>query len=196
MLSVRLGLLKNKVMVRELVLAILLFVLISSCNQDDNIIPDGYTGTLTALRDGKELTNPIKISDNRVNPSDSMILALTASFYDSAQVLIESLAITSIKPIFEQQSLNMGYFACRCTYVRFTTVIDGHIPGDRYEIDTTIVNNFIRITNYNSAKAEIEGIFNISLILTRDSNEPGNPPQTIEFTDGKFTSKVQREWFE
>ena len=69
-------------------------------------------------------------------------------------------------------------------------------PNDVYSVDTTAVNNFIHFTSYNSQKAEVEGIFNVSMVLTRDGNHPSHPPNSIVFSKGKFTVKVKREWFE
>ena len=103
--------------------------------------------------------------------------------------------MTSIKPVLEKQTIKRrgGECSVNCEIgVLFTTWLDGDVPNEVYSVDTTAVNNFIHFTSYNSQKAEVEGIFNV--ILTRDGNHP--PPNSIVFSNGKFTVKVKREWFE
>lgn len=182
-------------MIKQLILFMLIFSLIA-CSKDDSLIPDIYTGTATALKNGEEW-NSLAYFDE-INTSTPTFIIRADIFNDEGHWR-ETFDIRRILPNFDIQEITttdnqneLGLLSAD-----YATILDdGDVLGDIYSLDTTAVNNFIQITSYNSSRAEINGIFNVSLILTRDSNEPSTPPQNLEFTNGAFTVKVQREWFE
>ena len=62
--------------------------------------------------------------------------------------------------------------------------------------DTTSTNNYIQLTKIDKKKCEISGVFNLRLKLISDDGDGPTPPETIEFTNGQFRSRVKREWIE
>lgn len=184
-------------MTKHLILAILILAL-GACSKDDgSLIPNIYTGTASALKNGKEWSSLAYFEVmNSYNPKTFI---LRTDVYNDSGIWRETFDIRRILPNFDIQEitstdnqntldlLSAGYG---------TLIEDGDVVGDIYELDTTATNNFIQITNYNSERAEIKGKFNVSLVLTRDDGYGDVPPQTLEFTNGEFTVKVEREWFE
>jgi len=180
------------------------FVILLSCKKEDTPtpIPITYTGTATALKNGEEWENKITFSDNSPFNNNPLILAMVSQTDDKNGLVIETWALVSIRPIFGKQFIKGSWETCplNCPLdVRLTTWIDGDVPNNRYVIDSTEFNNLIQIIKYDSIKQEIIGEFSMKLKLIREGN--GNPtgeepPQTLEFTNGKFTTKVKKEWFE
>lgn len=190
------GLLKNRTMIKQLTLFVFLLALVSCIKEPSPLpIPDIYTGTSTALKNGEEWRSLTYFVEMKSEPQR---YGLRANVHNTEGHWRETFDIRRIKANMDIQEITsldknnqLGLLSAG-----YGTLIDGDVAGDIYSLDTTATNNFIQITSYNSSKAEIAGIFNVSFVLTRDSNEPGTPPQTLEFTDGKFTAKVEREWFE
>lgn len=184
-------------MVKHLILFILIFSFMA-CNKDNgNLVPDIYTGTASATKNGEEW-NSLAYFDE-INSSNPSLFILRMDIYNNAGIWRETFDIRRIQASFEVQEITsidnqneLGLLSADYSTILF----DGDVVGDIYGLDTTATNKIIQITSYNSSRAEIKGIFNVSLILTRDSNEPGTPPQNLVFTNGEFTVKVQREWFE
>ncbi|MCH7523985.1 MAG: hypothetical protein IIC74_02980 [Bacteroidetes bacterium] len=194
-LSKPLNLLKNKMMTKKLLLFILI-VIIMACINDDNIGPDKI-GEVTALKNG------IEWSANIYNFGKSLPFDIGFSMgikvYNNKGFLREDLYFYRFQNHFNPQTIYLtnAHVENDSVGVFYTTLIDdGDVLGDIYDLDTTTTNNFIQITSYNSSKAEIKGIFNVSLILTRDDGDGDPPPQTIELKNGKFSVKVDRAWFE
>lgn len=191
----RLSLLKNKRMSNKIVLFILIFGFIA-CSSDDDIGSDIYTGTATALKNGEAWSSVAYFDEISTSPSSFI---LRADVYNNAGLWRETFDIRRIQPNLDIQEItstdnqnDLGLLSADYS----TLIDDGDVVGDIYGLDTTASNNFIQITSYNSSRAEIEGIFSVTLVLIRDSNDPGTPPQILEFTNGRFTVKVKREWFE
>ncbi len=188
-------------MIKKLIVLVFLFALIS-CNKDDDPTMNEYLGIVTVLKDGKELVKEISIFDNhRVDSTKPLALGWVFRTYNSVGELTEIFSMTSIKPVLEKQFIEgrVDFSPCGidCPInVGVVTWIDGDVPHDVYSVDTTAANNFIHFTNYNSKKAEVEGIFNVAMVLTRAGNDSSPPPSSIIFSNGKFTVKVKREWFE
>ncbi len=182
-------------MVRQLILFILILGLMA-CNKDDGLIPDIYTGTATALKNGEEWNSLVSFDEMSSFPSSFI---LSTGVYNNEGHLREIFDIRRIRPNMNIQEITStdNQNDLDLLSADYSTILDdGDVLGDIYDLDTTATDNFIQITNYNASRAEIKGIFNVSLVLTRDSNEPGTPPQNLVFTNGRFTVKVQREWFE
>ncbi len=169
---------------------------ISSCNVEVNPIPNIYTGIATALKNGEEWNSVTYFDEIESEPS---LFILRADVYNNTGFWRETFDIRRIQGNMDIQEITTPnnqneLYLLSSNYG--TLIDDGDVVGDIYSLDTTATNNFIQITNYNSFKAEIEGIFNVSFILTKDDKQGPVPPQTLVFTNGKFTAKVKRNWFE
>ncbi|MCH7525096.1 MAG: hypothetical protein IIC74_08820 [Bacteroidetes bacterium] len=182
-------------MIKHLILFMLIFGLIA-CNKDDDFSPVKI-GNATALKNGVGWSaNVYYFTEN--SPSN-LGFSMGMEVYNNEGLRRENISFIRFKNHFNPQTIYPTNYQIENDSIRifYSTILDdGDVVGDIYDIDTTATNNFIQITSYNSSRAEIKGIFNVSLILTRDSNEPGTPPQNLVFTNGEFTVKVQREWFE
>jgi len=186
-------------MVKKLVILVIIFSTLS-CNKDDDQIPDKYTGTITALKNGEEWKALAFFEEinsfDETNRSSTFIL--TGNVIGNDGYIAEIFNVRKILSNFNIQDItstdnqnNLGLLSAE-----YYTIWEGDALNDIYALDTTATNNFIQIKGYNESKAEITGIFNVSLILTRAGNNPGTPPETLEIKNGEFTVKVKREWFE
>jgi hypothetical protein len=177
-------------------LSIILFS--TSCKEDD-ASPDIYTGEASALKNGEDWI-AVAYFDLISKPAiaNPPTYFLRADVFNKAGFWREAFNIRQFESNFSKQKIVLnsqnekGLISCDYS----TFIDDGDVVGDIYKLDATATNNFIQITNYSSSKAEVEGVFNVSLILSRDDGEGDAPPEKLEFTNGKFRVKVKREWFE
>lgn len=182
------GLLNNNMMRLNILKISFLLVLFPSCDSKDNPSPVVENGSITASLNGQPWNNAEVI----FNKSKSFKFWLVATVSSKEGFAREHLSIKGISPLLQERQI----ITPSENLVRYTTFIDdGDAISSAYVLDTTALNNFIQITKYDSSKGEIEGIFNVSFTLDFDSKVE-DYPQTLEFTDGKFTVKVEREWFE
>jgi len=182
----------------KMVMIFSMILLLAGCNKDDSPVPDIYSGTASAFVNDILWEFKIQISDNRVNPSDSLILAITNSSTEDGEIF-KSLSITRVKPIFQYQIIEIQNFNCIGTcpvMASYFTTLESDVIGDKYSVDSTLQSHFIQILSYGQTSQQIQGIFNITFVLTRDDGEGETPPEKLEFTNGKFTAKVKKEWFE
>lgn len=182
----------------RLIFLLSIILCFSSCNEDD-ASPEKYTGEASALKNGEEwlakaYVDIITIPEIAAPPT----FILRANVYNEQGLWREAFDIRQFEMEFNQQKivLNEQNFKGQISSDFVTLIDDGDVLGDIYKLDTTSNNNFIQITNYNSSRALLEGIFNVSFILFRDDGEGDVPPEKLKFTNGKFTAKVKKEWFE
>lgn len=171
---------------------------ITGCNKDDGVESDRLSGEASAKINGELWEFPIHISDNRVDPAHSLILAITHNSTEDGEIF-RRLSMTRIKPSLQIQQIEIVDFYCiiDCPVMsRYSTTFESDVGGDRYSVDTVSTNNFIQITDYDPSRAEIEGIFNVTYVLSHDDGHGETPPERLEFRDGKFEVRVEREWFE
>ena len=90
----------------KMTLFLSIFLLLTGCNKDDSPVPDIYSETASAFVNDILWEFKIQISDNRVNPSDSLILAITNSSTEDGEIF-KSLSITRVKPIFQYQIIEI-----------------------------------------------------------------------------------------
>ncbi len=172
-------------------LSIILFT--TSCKEDD-ASPDKYTGEASALKNGQEW-----VAQSFLDQVTDSTHIFRGNVYNNQGFRRECFDIRHFRSVFHKQQIvtvdRLNEFGLIST--DYNTVLDdGDVLGDIYKLDKTASNNFIQITNYSSSKAEVEGVFNVTMILSRASNDGGTPPEKLEFTNGKFRVKVKREWFE
>lgn len=70
------------------------------------------------------------------------------------------------------------------------TIYDVDVPEDTYKVDTTVMDNFIEITEYDSLSHFMKGKFNCSLYLTGGLTNPANPTY-VEFKNCTFRIKLE-----
>ncbi|MEQ9467629.1 MAG: hypothetical protein RLN88_09465 [Ekhidna sp.] len=180
-----------------IILTMLSLACFLGCKDEDpvSLIPDIYSGTATAIRSGVSW-NAIARTQLSVDTTRFTIILDT---YSEEGFWRESLGIGGILPIFEKQQFELfDGNNSSITSSRFVTWIDdGDVLSDIYRLDTTVNDSFIQIKKYEPQKAEIQGIFNVSLVLEREGNQTsGEAPEKLVFTEGTFTVKVDPEWFE
>jgi hypothetical protein len=72
--------------------------------------------------------------------------------------------------------------------VLYTSVSDGDVAGDQYQVLST-EDNYIDIEDYNAVSKEIKGTFQVTFTL--ESKGYGhNLPDTLRFTEGRFHTKI------
>jgi hypothetical protein len=180
---------------RSLITILLLFGLCLSCsNENDN--PFGFTGSASAIKNNESWRANIRVGKNI-----PFNIGLNINFLVLNQQGFEreSMAIYRVKAHLNRQTIHLTNAQIKndSIGVFYTTLIDdGDILGDIYSIDTTYQDNYIQLTNIDSKKCEITGVFNVRLILIRDDNDGPPPPNVIEFTNGQFTSRIKKEWLD
>jgi hypothetical protein len=165
-------------------------ILLSSCNNDD-AVPDIYTGEVTALKNGEIWTAKCYVS----TITDSTYV-LVADTFSKQGFWREAFDIRQFVIDFKRQNIltiNKQNQAGVLSVEYATLIDDGDVVGDIYELDTTATDNFIQILSYNASKNYIEGIFSVSLNLSRDDKDGPTPPEKLEFTYGTFRAKVKKE---
>jgi len=163
-------------------------ILFFSCSNDD-AIPDIYTGEVTALKNGETWTAKCYMS----SITDSTYI-LRADTFSEQGFWRETFDIRQFVINFKKQkivTLNRQNQKGLISANYSTIIDDGDVVGDIYELDTTATDNFIQILNYNASKNYIEGIFNVSLNLSRDDEDGPTPPEKLEFTYGTFRAKIK-----
>lgn len=184
----------------RLLLLIIVFTLYQiSCNEKDTSPSLTTDGEAFAKKNGV-IWESFVVKIDRYSVDENFSLILNMLIIDNQDYPRENFSIFRIKNSFNRQLIlnSKRESSSDSLGVFYSTLIDdGDVVGDIYELDTsTTMNNFIQITNYNSIKNQIEGTFNVSLIISRDDGIGEVPPDKIEFTNGKFTAKVKKEWFE
>ncbi|MDE0471291.1 MAG: hypothetical protein OXH57_05070 [Ekhidna sp.] len=202
----------------RLVFTWIILLFLTTCNQEEELkIPGIYTGTVSALKNGERWSALARADCWSASTSskvpDSLYFFLDADVYNNGKgpvpsstadplpgyaFLTESFVIRKFRLTSEKQYItsidNQNQLALVSSY--YLTVVGGDVLGDKYDLDTTATSNFIQIINYDSSKAEIEGIFNVTLSLSKDANDGKVPPEKFEFTEGRFTVKVEKDCFE
>ena len=210
--------LKNNKKMLRLVFAWIILLFLITCNQEEELKISGiYTGTVSALKNGEGWSTLAQAgcwsASTALKVPDSLYFFLEADVYNNGKgrvpnskadplpgyaFLAESFKIRKFRLTSEKQYItsvdDRNQSGLISSY--YLTVIGGDALGDIYDLDTTASNNFIQITNYDSSKAEIEGIFNVTLFLSKDGNDGKVPPEKLEFTKGRFTVKVEKDCFE
>ncbi|MBT34557.1 MAG: hypothetical protein CMO01_33260 [Thalassobius sp.] len=171
----------------------LLFV---ACSEDSSLIPNIYTGKVTALKNGQTWETPAYFDKLTTETGKYM---LRADFYDKNSLKQASFSIRNIAVTLEKQNIRaLNNDNNGLTYADFMILIDGDAIDTIYELDTSAIDNYIKITNYDSRLNEIKGEFKVSFKITdRDANNTsGKNSEKIEFSNGNFNVKVNPEWFE
>jgi hypothetical protein len=182
-------------------LFLLLATFFCGCSDDDQLSRI-YTGTAQALKNG-EVWNAYVFFG--INSSNKRLYA-NFEVLDREGHPKEGISINQIKRSYDLQVIYPSDIMDQpdSLYAFYSTLVTGggDVLGHFYILDTAsfyqdgVMGNNFQITNYNSKKSEIEGTFDISFLIFRESNEDPNPPQKIHFTEGKFKVKVSQEWFD
>ncbi len=172
----------------------------TSCKDDPISEPSLYSGEATALKNGEAWVG--KTRSNQVFQEPEKLILLIR-LYNESGFLREQLGVSGIKKTLSKQLISeiddvkIENDTSEISADYITIIDDGDVAGDDYGLDTLVTDNFIQITDVDTAAMEISGIFNVSFILERKGNgTPENPPLNIRFTEGQFTTKVEQEWFE
>ncbi len=173
----------------------------TSCKDDPISEPSPIIiGEATALKNGESWLGEVIQFQESNTAMDKFVLRIYV--YNTQGFLRENFSIKRLDRSFNVQEINILDISTNSdntgVSANYTTIIDdGDVVGDDYGLDTLATDNFIQITDVDTAAMEISGIFNVSFILERKGNgTPENPPLNIRFTEGQFTTKVEQEWFE
>jgi hypothetical protein len=183
---------------RNLILILTLMgVYMTSCKEDDEN-PFGFTGNATGQKNGQGWNSNVRVTKNL--PYE-IGLDITFTVLNGEGFQREHLSIVRVKTSTEVQRIYLTLLDNQIkndsVAVLYTTLIDdGDVVGDVYGIDTTFNDNYVQLTRIDSKKCEIAGVFNLRLKLIKDDNEGPTPPDFLEFSDGEFISKVEKEWIE
>ena len=185
----------------EKLFAIYIFLLfITSCKEDPIPEPNSFIGEAIALKNGVPWTGEIIQFQESNTTLGKFVLRIHV--YNTQGFLRENFSIKRLEKSLNTQEIDILNFSANSDIAgisaNYTTIIDdGDVVGDDYGLDTLATDNFIQITNVDTAAMEISGIFNVAFVLERKGNgTPENPPVEIRFTEGKFTTQVEQEWFE
>lgn len=143
----------------------------------------------------------LKIENELVNDGDSNEYRITLYWSNKPGIVNEVLSLGTFKGILDKQKPNIYSIIPNNNISPYqgavynTLLFDGDVLGSTYSVDTTAVDNFIQITNYDSKRNRVNGIFNLRMkIIERSSAEP-DIPEILDFTNGKFSARVPPDWF-
>ncbi|MCK5443079.1 MAG: hypothetical protein KAJ23_14420 [Maribacter sp.] len=178
----------------KLWLVVILLLNVVGCSKDD-LPGDHHNGSATALKNGEAWSSKVYFDENTNDPG---VFIIRFDVYNDQGFSREASGVSNIDNVFTlQQIVSNGFDNIEGPSSSYVTLIDdGDVVGDRYDELDLENNNSFQFTNYNSSRGEIEGVFNISYVLTRDDGEGEAPPTKLEFTEGRFSAKAKRSWFE
>jgi hypothetical protein len=183
-----------------------MFLLIATffcgCSDDDQLSKI-YSGTAQALKNGESWSTLVVFSEQNYSTEKAYSIHLDL-IHPGGRYVLESLGIYNIQNIQGPQNVSQFdmHDLTKPLSATFSTLIGGDIAGHFYDVDTSRIQGDLeqissfQITKTDRNKSEIEGTFDISFLIFRESNEDPNPPQKIHFTEGKFKVKVSQEWFD
>lgn len=170
-------------------------VCILSCEYEDSN-PNQFTGTASALKNGQEWKCGIRMGQNSQYKNS---LYLDGMVLNSGGNAIEDFGIGKIGKNLRRQAIHIYSYGIAIdndsTELSYATIIDGDAVGDIYDVDTTQTCNFIQLTKIDLKRKEVEGVFNVTLILSRNANGGPPAPVQLKFTRGTFKSQIDPKWF-
>lgn len=168
------------------------FILLGSCKEDEDFIPDYYWGEASALKNGEEW-NPEVIA---IKSEESFAVFIDGYLQDNGSPYMERLSIAplphsnGIYDLFDVKTINVLESD---SIQAFYSTSFGDVLGDTYRPDNNS-NNYIEILEYNACTKEIRGTFNVTLVLSKDDASGPPPPDTLKFTNGTFHTKIRDNW--
>lgn len=177
---------------KNILLILVFLTVIFSCKSNKDL--DVYYGNVTAFKNGKPWKANILGSDKNSNEENFAVLA---SKYDKNQYYFSQI---SFRKIPKNSIKKFPLTSCSVTNCEkknvvqtfFTTTIQKDVGCDIYKIvESMSSENYLEITKYNKKDDTFEGTFNATLAIS-DSEDKCNEdaPDTIRFTNGRFSSKI------
>ena len=182
-------------MKKQIIILLAIISILASCSKDEINLRIPYFGEVRTLKNGKEWKPLIYATHNKREPN---YIYITMGIHDKQGIRRESLTLdrvpkkvgnSFIKPReiienFEDEN-NIRHYS---SY--YTSVADGDVGCASYQVDDSVeVAGYINITKYDDKSGIIEGTFEVTLVKER-SCEPDDP-DTLHFTEGVFSTKVQ-----
>ncbi|WP_375559690.1 hypothetical protein ACE193_18450 [Bernardetia sp. OM2101] len=178
-----------------IILLAILSMLVSSCSKDEIQLSKNYFGTVEVLKSGQKWKPLIYAS---VNVQESQYIQLEMAIYDKKNIARERLRFYII-------SKKEGYNAVKSNEIipdadnennirfyssYYTYAADGDVGCDIYSVaDSTENAGNVTVTKYDDESGIIEGTFEVTLVKESSCNP--NAPDTLHFTEGVFSTKIQ-----
>jgi len=164
------------------------------CSKDDTEV-NRFNGQATAFKNGSLFNANVRFDEIISQPG---LFSLHLDVYNEQGFWRENLFISRLENVFaEQEIVSNGFDEIDGPSSNYATLIDdGDVIGDTYNKLNPENNNYFRFTKYDASNGEIEGEFSISLILTSDDGVGETPTDTLRFSEGRFSAKAERSWFE
>jgi hypothetical protein len=187
----------NKLIMKKQIIILLAIVsiLVSSCSKEEIRLNRDYSGVAQALKNEKKWKPFIYATHNRREPN---YIYITMDIYNKQGFERESLALhhvpkkegmSLIKPRdiienFEDEN-NIRHYS---SY--YTSIADGDVTCSSYQVDDSVeVAGYVNVTKYDEKSGKIEGTFEVTLVKERSCET--DAPDTLHFTNGVFSTKVQ-----
>ena len=162
-------------------------VLIAGCNKEPS--NDPYWGEATALKNG--IAWQAK-SYAAFEPSKwgTDYIDIIIRHFDINNNLREGLTFLKVPMkvgVYNVESVNLddNYIVVGTSYNTFQD--DGHILGDSFLIDTTVLENKVEVLTFNKSEGKIE--VNFSAIFVISKRQTNESPDTVRFESGYVNTK-------
>ncbi len=179
-----------------LILLVILVSLLSSCDKEEVNSQVVDTGYCNALKNGAEWSGKIILGTSHRN-EDELYIAIKV--YNKDNILRESLFFSKISkglgsnPMKKRGILDVDDTNNVLTYASYyTSILDGDVGCDSYQVaDSVEVAGYVNVTKYDEQSGVVEGTFEVTLVKEFGCDSEPNAPNTIHFTKGVFSTKVQ-----
>jgi hypothetical protein len=185
-------------------LLILITLYFSGCDFGRYFPPTNPSlGTLTAKMNGNNWNKTYKnayqviqcalVSQSTVFPCKNREMDIISELYSQEGYLRQQLCFIKIPRYIGRHKI-VPAVSQHCNELDpvygelFTLNQDGDVLGDVYNTLES-ADNFIQIDQFNEKTGEINGIFQLTLVIERRGDE-SRLPDTLRFTEGKFHTKI------
>lgn len=174
-----------------LVLLITLLV-IGGCKEDKWWLPDGFWEDVEVLYNEALWEAYVKGLEHS---SQDGMFDLIINHYNEQGFLRGGIAIIKIPKV-------IGYYPLsETTYHEIdslvgasyhTSVADGDVAGNSYDLFEDNTPNFIEITEFDEVSREVKGRFNANFLIDLDfGKEDFSAPDTVRFSQGVFHTRIE-----
>lgn len=182
-------------MKKQIMILLVMINFLVSCSKDEIHLSKNYFGTVEVLKNGNKWQPYIYAT---TNVQEREYIQLEMAIYDKQSIVRERLRFYIIakkegyNPIKSKEIIpnadnenNIRFYSSYFTYAA-----DGDVGCDIYFVaDSTENAGSVIVTKYDEASGALEGTFEVTLVKESSCNP--NAPDTLYFTEGVFSTKLQ-----
>ena len=157
---------------------------------DDDLLPDGYNGYGSALKNGKQWEFVTwTLYGHQCDCTDTVGIQI-AVFEDPRGAPSEMLFFGSIPFEVGQCTPSVAIHRTRIPCETDYGTLEDDLLTSSYDLDARAANNYFEVTEVDYDRKELRGKFQVTMIRDFFSPQPGLIPDTIRFTNGEFFARL------